>query len=67
MRRGSGVLRLSMGLLLLAAVATQVIDETVHNAFVPGEYFSYFTILSALVTGVVLLLAGMAALVRGTD
>jgi len=67
MRRGSGVLRLSMGLLLLAAVATQVIDETVHNAFVPGEYFSYFTILSALMTGVVLLLAGMAALVRGTD
>ncbi|TDW29302.1 Pr6Pr family membrane protein [Cryobacterium psychrophilum] len=61
------MLRLGMGLLLLAAVATQVIDESVHDSFVPGEYFSYFTILSALMTGVVLLLAGVVTLTRSTD
>jgi len=56
-----------MGVVLLAAVVTQVVDESVHDAFIPGEYFSYFTIQSALMAGAVLLVAGVLALRRRTD
>ena len=66
-RRVIGPLRLAMGLVLLAAVGTQIIDEAVHDAFVPAEYFSYFTIQSALMAAVVLILAGLSALRQRAD
>lgn len=67
MRRVSGVLRLTGALLLVAAVATQIIDESVHASFDPAEYFSYFTIQSALMVAAVLVIAGVAAVRSRTD
>ncbi|MEC5148598.1 Pr6Pr family membrane protein [Cryobacterium sp. GrIS_2_6] len=57
-----GVFRLAIGMLLLASVLTQVVDQAVHDAFVPTEYFGYFTVQSSLVNAVVLLWGGSLAL-----
>nr|WP_052542094.1 Pr6Pr family membrane protein [Cryobacterium roopkundense] len=66
-RRIVGVLRLAMTIILVTAVATQIIDESVHQSFVPAEYFSYFTIQSALVVAVVLGFAGVLSLRKRRD
>jgi hypothetical protein len=60
-RQTVGVLRLAAGLLVLAAIITQIVDQLVHDAFVPGEYFSYFTIDSSMMNVVVLLAGGLLA------
>ena len=62
-----GVLRLAMALMIVTAVATQIIDESVHDSFVPAEYFSYFTVQSALMVAIVLGLSGVVGLRRRTD
>ena len=61
-RRTVGVIRLAAGLLVLAAMTTQIADEVVHSAFTPEEYFSYFTIQSSMMNIVVLLTGGYLAL-----
>ncbi|WP_156109608.1 Pr6Pr family membrane protein [Cryobacterium sp. MLB-32] len=66
-RRIVGVIRLAMALLLVAAVATQIVDESVHDSFVPAEYFSYFTIQSAVIVAVVLAFAGAVSMRRRRD
>lgn len=55
------MLRLLSSALVLASIATQVIDESIHNDFVAKEYFSYFTIQSSLINVVILALSGLAA------
>lgn len=62
LRRTVGILRLAIGLLVLAALVTQIADEVVFGAFSPGEYFSYFTIESSMMNVVVLLVGGALAL-----
>jgi hypothetical protein len=66
-RRGIGILRLVMGLLVLSALVTQVATELLHDAFAPGEYFSYFTIESSMMNVVVLVVGGVLALRRPRD
>ena len=61
-RRAFGILRIAAGLLVLASIATQIIDEILHDAFKPDEYFSYFTIETSLINIVVLLVGGVLAL-----
>ncbi|MGJ8722582.1 MAG: Pr6Pr family membrane protein, partial [Salinibacterium amurskyense] len=56
-----GALRLIASALVLASIATQVIDESIHNDFVAVEYYSYFTIQSSLINVVILALSGLAA------
>jgi hypothetical protein len=56
------VLRIAIGLLVLAALVTQIVSELAHDSFVPGEYFSYFTIESSMMNVVVLLVGGVLAL-----
>lgn len=56
-----GVLRLIASALVLASIATQVIDESIHNDFVAVEYYSYFTIQSSLINVVILALSGLVA------
>ncbi|GHD79047.1 hypothetical protein CLV85_1043 [Salinibacterium amurskyense] len=46
---------------MLASIATQVIDESIHNDFVAVEYYSYFTIQSSLINVVILALSGLVA------
>jgi hypothetical protein len=61
-RRVTGVLRIAAGLLVLAAITTQIVDLVVNDAFEPQEYFSYFTIQSSLVNIVVLAAGGLLAM-----
>lgn len=56
-----GALRLIASALVLASIATQVIDESIHNDFVAVEYYSYFTIQSSLINVVILALSGLVA------
>ena len=56
-----GALRLIASTLVLASIATQVIDESIHNDFVAVEYYSYFTIQSSLINIVILALSGLVA------
>ena len=56
-----GVLRLVAAALVFASIATQVVDESIHNDFVTKEYFSYFTIQSSLINIVILALSGLVA------
>lgn len=46
---------------LLSTVVIQVSDRLVHNAFSPGEYFSYFTIETSLINIVVFAVGGVMA------
>lgn len=57
-----GLLRIVMAVTLLYCVYWQVTDRLSHNVFRPAEYFSYFTITSCLLSGVVLLIAGLGVL-----
>ena len=62
-----GVLRLAAGLLVLAAIITQIADLLGAGEFVAAEYFSYFTIQSSMMNVVVLLVGGLMALRLRTD
>ncbi len=66
-RRTWGILRVLVGLLVLAAIATQVTTELLNNSFAPGEYFSYFTIESSMMNVVVLVVGGTIANRRQRD
>ena len=60
-RRIVGIARLTAGLLIFAALATQVTELVLNGEFVPSEYFAYFTIESSLINIVVLLVGGVLA------
>ena len=60
-RRTVGAIRIAGGLLVLAAMITQITDRVVNDVFVPTEYFSYFTIQSSMMNIVVLLVGGYLA------
>jgi small-conductance mechanosensitive channel len=57
-----GYLRLLMALALFGRIYWQVSDRLAQNLFRPTEYFSYFTITSCLLSGVVLVIAGLRVL-----
>jgi len=60
-RRAFAVMRVLVGLLVLAALVTQITADLLHDSFTPGEYFSYFTIESSMMNVVVLLVGGAIA------
>lgn len=62
-----GLLRLAMAVTLLYCVYWQISDRLAHNVFRPAEYFSYFTITSCILSGVVLLVAGLGVLRGKTE
>ena len=51
-----------MALALFGSIYWQVSDRLAHNLFRPSEYFSYFTITSGLLSGAVLVAAGIGVL-----
>jgi hypothetical protein len=59
-----GLLRILNGSALLGSVAWQVTDRLANNIFRPGEYFAYFSIVTAIVAGLFLVSTGLG-LVRG--
>jgi hypothetical protein len=62
-----GVIRIAGGLLVIAAVITQIVDDLTHSIFVPSHYFAYFTIQSSLMNVVVLMVGGYYALRHRAD
>ncbi|MGL4340325.1 MAG: hypothetical protein ACRCSP_07890, partial [Rhodoglobus sp.] len=58
LRRTVGVLRIAAGLLVFAAIVTQIVDRLGSDVFVPSKYFTLFTIQSSLMNVVVLLVGG---------
>lgn len=66
-RRAVGIARILAALAVFAAILTQITDQLVNDAFVPGEYFSYFTIETSLMNVVVLAVGGVLALRSGID
>jgi hypothetical protein len=61
-RRIAGTVRLLAGLAVLVALSVQITDLVTHDALVPDEYFSYFTIQTSMINIVVLLVGGVLAL-----
>ena len=55
-------LRLITGLGLIVSVVWQVTDRTLNNNFRPFEYFAYFSIVTAIFAGALLLVVGVRAL-----
>lgn len=62
-----GLFRLLIAFGLLASVVWQVSDRIANDVFRPAEYFSYFSIVTALIAGFALLLHGLALLMRLDD
>jgi len=54
-----GLLRILTGSALLGSVAWQVTDRLANNNFRPGEYFAYFSIVTAIVAGAFLVATGV--------
>lgn len=61
LRHMSGTISVAMGVILLAAVVTQIADQLRVGRFEPTEYFAYFTIQSTLIAIVVLISGGVHA------
>lgn len=62
-----GVISLLGAISLATALATQISDQVVNGAFVPEEYFSYFTIQTSLANLVGLTAAGLYRLQSAAD
>ena len=54
-----GLVSILTGSALLGSVAWQVTDRLANNNFRPGEYFAYFSIVTAIVAGAFLVAAGV--------
>lgn len=61
-----GLLRILTGSALIGSVAWQVTDRLANNNFRPGEYFAYFSIVTAIVAGSFLVATGIG-LVRNQE
>lgn len=60
-------LRLLTGLGLIGSVIWQVTDRTLNNNFRPFEYFAYFSIVTAIIAGCLLIVTGIRLLVDLDD
>ena len=67
LRRMAGVLSLIAGVSVLASIVWQVSDQVAAGRFQPTEYFAYFTIQTALINIVVLIVGGVLAFRTPTD
>lgn len=56
MRIITGSFRLLLGLSILGSVAWQVTDRIVNNVFRPQEYFTFFTVDTSILVGLILLI-----------
>ena len=62
-----GVVSLVAAVALVAALTTQITDQVLNGAFVPEEYFSYFTIQTSLANLVALVAGGIFSLQSSID
>lgn len=57
-----GFARIFIGLSLLGSVAWQIIDRVANDLFRPAEYLAYFSIVSAIIAGLILIVSGVSRL-----
>lgn len=62
-----GVVSLIVAAVLAVALATQISDQVVNDAFVPTEYFSYFTIQTSIANLIALTASGIYQLQSAID
>lgn len=62
LRHIAGVISIVVGLIVLAALITQITDQIAVGRFEPTEYFAFFTIQTAMINIVVLITGGIMAL-----
>lgn len=62
LRHIAGIISIVAGLIVLAALITQITDQISVGRFEPTEYFAYFTIQTAMINIVVMLAGGVMAL-----
>jgi len=67
LRHIAGVVSIGAGLLVIAALLTQINDQISVGRFEPEQYFSYFVTLVAMINVVVLIVGGFMALARERD
>lgn len=60
-------MRAATAILLLLAMATQIVDQSVNDVFRAEEYFAYFTIQTALVNAAVLAFAAVVILTERVE
>ena len=66
-RQLSALLRLATAFAIFGSIAWQVTDRLANDLFRPQEYFFYFTIQTALISGTVLVISGLNALRGRTE
>lgn len=66
-RRTFGILNLIAGATLAFALVFQIVEKVVNDDLIADQYFSYFTILTTMITIVVVLVGGVMALGRPVD
>lgn len=62
LRHIAGVISIVTGLIVLAALITQITDQISVGRFQPTQYFAFFTIQTAMINIVVLIVGGIMAL-----
>ncbi|MEN9620301.1 MAG: hypothetical protein RL499_494 [Actinomycetota bacterium] len=62
LRHIAGIISIVAGLIVLAALITQITDQISVGRFKPEQYFAYFTIQTAMINIVVLITGGIMAL-----
>lgn len=67
MSRYVAALRIAVGMAIVFAITWQVEDRVVHNVFRPDQYFSYFTIITSILTAMVLWVSAAEVLRTGTE
>jgi len=66
-RPATAIVRGVAATVLLVALVFQIVEKTVNNDMVPGEYFMFFTIQGAIITIAVLVIASFSAWRRPVD
>lgn len=61
LRHVAGILSIIAGVSVLASIVWQVSDQVAAGRFMPDEYFAYFTIQTAMINIVVLIVGGILA------
>lgn len=67
LRHIAGIISIAAGLTLLLALITQITDEVSVGRFEPTQYFAYFTIQTAMINIVVMIVGGIMALRMDRD
>jgi hypothetical protein len=62
-----GLLRVITGVALIGSVAWQVTDRLANNNFRPGEYFAFFSIVTAIIAGFFLVTTGFGLSLNQED